>query len=122
LLRTLLSGAEMLKGQRPKLTKIASSTFLAMALTLSSVNLRAQEGRKLISNPAPIYPEIAKNYHVTGVVKVQVVIAPDGHIKSAEFVGGHPLLVDAVKETLKHWKYAPASGESTSVLEFNFHS
>jgi TonB family protein len=107
--------------QRPKLTKIAASTFLAMALTLSAVNLLAQEGRKLISNPVPVYPEMAKNYRITGVVKVQVVVAPDGHIKSTQVIGGHPLLADAVKETLKNWKYAPASAESTAILEFNFH-
>jgi TonB family protein len=106
---------------RARLAEIAARTFLGMALTLSAVNLSAQEGRKVISNPVPVYPEVAKNFHVTGVVKVQVVIAPDGHIKSTQVIGGHPLLVDAVKETLKHWKYAPASAESTAVLEFNFH-
>jgi hypothetical protein len=49
------------------------------------------------------------------------VIAPDGHIKGMKFIGGHPLLVATVEDTLKQWKYAPASSESTDVLEFNFH-
>jgi TonB family protein len=106
---------------RPRLTKIAASAFLGMVLTLSAVNLSAQEGRKVISNPVPVYPEAARNFHLAGVVKVQVVIAPDGHIKSTQVIGGHPLLADSVKETLKSWKYAPASGESTVILEFNFH-
>ena len=111
----------MLKGQRPKLTKIAAHTFLVMALTLSGVNLPAQEGRKVIANPVPVYPEVARNFHISGAVKVQIVIAADGHIKSTQFIGGHPLLVDAVRDTLKNWKYAPASGETTAILEFNFH-
>jgi TonB family protein len=112
----------MLKGQRPKLAEIVSRTFLAVALTLSIVNLRAQEVRKLISNPAPIYPEMARNYHITGVVKVRVLISPDGHIKSAEFLGGHPLLVDAVKETLKNWKYAhPAANQRPSWSSTSIH-
>ncbi len=106
---------------RPRLIKIAVCTFLVLALSLLAVNLPAQEGRKVISNPVPVYPEVAKNFHVTGVVKVQVTIAPDGHIKSTQIIGGHPLLVDSVKETLKNWKYAPASAESTAILEFNFH-
>jgi TonB family protein len=108
-------------GDWTRLTKIAARTFWGVALTLSAVNLSAQEGRKVISNPVPMYPEIAKNLHLAGVVKVQVVIAPDGHVKSTQVIGGHPLLVDSVKETLKKWQYAPASGESTVVLEFNFH-
>jgi outer membrane biosynthesis protein TonB len=108
-------------GDRPRVTKIAVRAYLVLALTLSAVNLSAQEGRKVISNPVPVYPEVARNFHVTGIVKVQIIIAPDGHIKSTQIIGGHPLLVDSVKETLKHWKYAPASGESTAVLEFSFH-
>ncbi len=75
----------------------------------------------MISNPVPTYPAVAKSFHITGVVKVQVVIAADGHIKATEVLGGHPLLVEAVEETLKKWKYAPASGESTALLEFDFH-
>jgi TonB family protein len=85
------------------------------------MSLPAQESRKLVSNPAPVYPAMAKDFHITGVVKVQVVIAADGHIRLVQVIGGHPVLVDAVKETLKGWKYAPASSESTAILEFNFH-
>jgi len=91
-----------------------------MALLLTTVNLPAQETRKLISNPAPAYPETARRFRLTGVVKVQVVIAPDGQIKSTKVIGGHPLLVNAVEETLKSWKYAPAGAETTALLEFNF--
>ncbi len=107
--------------QRTKLTTTAARLFFALALTLSSVNLPAQDGRKLISNPAPMYPEMAKNFHIVGVVKVQVLIAPDGHIKATQILGGHPILVSSVEETLKKWKYAPATTETTAVLEFNFH-
>ena len=111
----------MLGDQRLKLTKTGARTLLAMALTLSAMNLPAQEGRKLISNPVPPYPEMAKTLHLAGVVKVRVVIAPDGHIKGTQVLGGHPLLVDAVEKTPEKWKYAPASGESTALLEFEFH-
>ena len=107
--------------QRTKLTTTAARLFFALALTLSSVNLPAQDGRKLISNPAPMYPEMAKNFHIVGVVKVQVLIAPDGHIKATQILGGHPILVSSVEETLKKWKYTPATTETTAVLEFNFH-
>jgi TonB family protein len=106
--------------ERAKHTTIAARGFLAMVLLLTAVNLPAQEGRKLISNPAPAYPETAKRFRLTGVVKVEVVVAPDGKIKSTKIIGGHPLLVNAVEETLKNWKYAPAGTETTAVLEFKF--
>jgi len=119
--RALHREKEMLSDLPRKLAKIVGRTFLAMTLTLSALTMPAQENRKLISNPAPVYPAMAKDFHITGVVKVQVVIATDGHIRLVQVIGGHPLLVDAVKETLKSWKYAPAINESTAALEFNFH-
>jgi len=45
---------------------------------LSTANLPAQDARKAITNPAPPYPEVAKKFRLTGIVKVQVVIAADG--------------------------------------------
>jgi TonB family protein len=104
-----------------KKARILGSTLLAMALSLGVANLHAQESRKVLANPVPVYPETAKRFRLTGVVKVQIVIAPDGHVKETKIIGGHPLLVNAVEETLKNWKYAPASSETTTQLEFNFH-
>jgi TonB family protein len=101
--------------------RIAGGALLAMALGLGTANLQAQESRKALSNPVPVYPEVARKMHLAGTVKVQVVIGPDGRIKEKNFIGGHPVLVNAVEETLKNWKYAPSSGETTTQLEFNFH-
>ena len=101
--------------------RILRSTLLATALCLSAASLHAQEGRRVISNPVPVYPETAKRLRLTGVVKVQIVIAPDGRIRETNVIGGHPLLVNAVEEALRNWKYAPAGGETTKQLEFSFH-
>ena len=101
--------------------KLAAVVMFAVVMSLAAVRLPAQETRKLISNPTPVYPELARKVHLAGTVKVQVVIAADGKIKDVKVIGGHPLLVDAVQETLRNWKYAPASGETTTILQFNFH-
>jgi TonB family protein len=102
--------------------RIGAGTLLAIAMSLTTANVPAQEtNRKVISNPTPNYPELARKVHLAGVVKVQVVIATDGKIKTVRVIGGHPLLVDAVQETLRSWKYAPANSETTTNLAFNFH-
>ena len=101
--------------------RILGSALLAMALGLGVANLQAQESRKALSNPVPVYPEVAKKMRLTGTVKVQIVIGADGRIKETNFIGGHPVLVSSVEETLKDWKYAPAGGETTTQLQFNFH-
>lgn len=95
--------------------------LLTMGLGLGVPGLQAQETRKLLNSPTPGYPDTARQFRLSGVVKVQVVIAPDGEIKEVKVIGGHPLLVKAVEDTLKNWKYAPASGETAATLVFNFH-
>lgn len=101
--------------------KRVAQILLAMGLNFAGAGVHAQETRKALNNPTPVYPETARQFRLTGVVKVQIVIAPDGQIKDVKVLGGHPVLANAVQDTLKNWKYAPASSETTATLVFNFH-
>jgi len=76
--------------------------------------------RKVKSKVAPAYPELAKRMSVSGKVKIEVVITPDGRVKSTRVIGGHPLLVQACQDAVKEWKFAPASEETTQIVEFEF--
>ncbi len=78
--------------------------------------------RKVKTKTAPVYPELARRMNVSGKVKIEVVVMPDGHVKSTRVVGGHPLLVQACQDAVKEWKFVPAPEESTQVVEFEFHS
>lgn len=81
----------------------------------------AQEVRKVIDQPTPRYPEVAKTLRLSGTVKVQVTIGTDGQIKETKVLGGHPIFIDSTLTALKKWRYAPAPAETTAQLEFNFH-
>jgi TonB family protein len=98
----------------------ATCLLVAMALSLTAANLPAQDNRKVLSNPEPPYPEVARRLRLSGVVKVQVTISTDGKIKETKITGGHPIFVNSVEQTLKEWKYAPSSTETTTQLEFTF--
>jgi len=89
-------------------------------LLLQSAMLLADDNRKVVRQVAPVYPEIARRANLSGTVKVEVIIAPNGVVKSAKLVGGHPLLADSALEAVKTWKYEPAAAESTTVVVFNF--
>src|SRR5215472_13778507 len=104
-----------------KTKKRVAQILLAMGFSFAGEGAHAQKVRKTLNSPTPVYPATARQFRLTGVVKVQVVIAPDGQIKDVKVLGGHPVLVNAVQETLKNWKYAPASSETTATLVFNFH-
>jgi TonB family protein len=94
----------------------------AFVLGLTGVSAFAQQNaRKVLAQPTPAYPPLMKQYRLSGTVKIQVVIGPDGQIKETRVVGGHPAFVEAALEALKKWKYAPSNTETTADLEFNFH-
>jgi|SRR5713101_6740069 TonB family protein len=78
--------------------------------------------RKVKTKIAPMYPELAKRMNVAGKVKIEVVITPDGRVKTTRVVGGHPLLVQACQDAVKEWKFMPAAEETTQVVEFEFHA
>jgi hypothetical protein len=64
----------------------AAFDMLVLALAIA---VSAQEGRKLIEQPAPAYPEVARRARLSGTVKVEVLIAPDGRVKNVKVIGGH---------------------------------
>lgn len=109
---------------RSRWTKILLASAGATALLGASAfaqTASTDEGkRKVKSRVAPSYPELAKRMSVTGKVKIEVIIAPDGHVKSTRAVGGHPLLVQACQDAVKEWKFFPAAEETTQVVEFDF--
>ena len=98
------------------------------ALLFSGASGFAQSGstdetkRKVKTRTTPAYPELAKRMNVAGKVKIEVVITPDGRVKSTRVVGGHPLLVQACQDAVKEWKFVPAPEETTQVVEFEFHA
>ncbi len=56
----------------------------------------------------PVYPELAKRMNIRGVVRVQVTVAPNGSIKDAKLVGGHPVLANAALDAVKKWRFETA--------------
>jgi TonB family protein len=100
---------------------------VAMTATLAAASAGAQSvtpsdvGRKAKTKSAPVYPELARRMGVTGRVKLEIVITPDGRVKSTRVIGGHPILVQACQDAIKDWKYASAPEETTQVVEFEFH-
>jgi TonB family protein len=95
-------------------------TIAGLLVAFTGGTVSAQQTRKALYSPSPVYPELARRLHISGSVKVNLVIGADGLIKDTQFQGGHPVLVEAVQKALKEWKYAPASSESAILVEFKF--
>jgi len=112
-----------MRSKRWRKLALAASALALLSPTWGSAQTATtdESKRKVKSKTAPVYPELAKRMSVSGKVKIEVVIAPDGHVKSTRIVGGHPLLVQACQDAVKEWKFLPAPEETTQVVEFEFH-
>lgn len=76
--------------------------------------------RKVRVKVTPEYPDLARQMNVTGKVKIEATIAPDGRVTATHVVGGSPLLVNAALDALKKWRFEPAPKQTTEVVEFTF--
>jgi protein TonB len=80
---------------------------------------------KLISQPKPIYPPIARQAHIQGIVRLEAVISRDGAIENLTVIGGHPLLIPAALDAVRKWRYQPtllngAPVEVITTVDVNF--
>jgi len=76
--------------------------------------------RKIKTKVEAKYPDLARRMNVSGKVKIEVVVSPEGRVRKTRVIGGHPLLVNASVEAVKDWRFVPAPEETTLVVEFDF--
>ncbi len=65
-----------------------------------------QEGKLVHREPA-LYPPLAQQARIQGVVRFDVVIGTDGTPSNIQLRAGHPLLVPAAVEAIKKYRYQP---------------
>jgi TonB family protein len=99
------------------LIAVAAAVLL---LPFSSLAQDTATKRKVSRRVLPDYPSLARAMNITGKVKLEAVVEPDGHVKSARPVGGSPLLIESAEKALKNWKFEPGPKETTEVVEFDF--
>ncbi len=119
LLRELLTNARRVGGTGLAVCIIACGVS---APVLSQSEDGASE-RKVITRVEPKYPPTLERLYIGGVVRLQVDIAPNGTVESAQLIGGNPILGQAAIAAVKQWKYAPGKTKSRTVerLEFDPH-
>jgi TonB family protein len=98
---------------------------MALAGGVGTVDLRAQDAqgeitRRVKSKVQAVYPELARKMNLSGTVKVEVVVASNGIVKDAKVVGGHPVLANAALDAVRKWRFEPAPGESSGIVNFKF--
>jgi len=73
---------------------------------------------RLIRQPKPVYPPLARQARIQGTVRFNAIIGKDGTIQNLQLVSGHPLLVPSAQDAVKQWVYQPTllNGEPVEVI------
>jgi len=66
----------------------------------------------------PVYPPLARQARIQGVVRFTAIIGKDGTIQNLTLVSGHPLLLEAARQAVSQWQYKPTllNGEPVEVV------
>ena len=118
------------KGSYTRMERAVMRRGIATVLTVCAMllagpafvnpSLAQGSGRKLKSGPPPEYPALARKLNITGTARVQLTIAADGRVKDVKELGGNPLLVKALVDAFKKWRYEASTSESSAEVKFNF--
>jgi TonB family protein len=98
-------------------------TLCPIAVSTLTVAQEAQNDelvRRAKTKVQPSYPDLARKMNISGTVKIEVVVLPNGTVKDARVVGGHPVLANAALDAAKRWRFEPAGAESSGVIDFKF--
>jgi len=76
------------------------------------------EQARLIFQPKPEYPPLAKMARIQGTVKLEAIISKDGTIQDLKVLSGHPLLVKSALDAVQRWRYQPTllNGDPVEVV------
>ncbi len=71
-----------------------------------------------IVDAAPVYPTLAAQTHVQGLVILEATIDATGAVQSVHVLRGHPLLDQAALDAVQRWRYEPAqlNGQPIAVI------
>jgi protein TonB len=75
------------------------------------------QAAKLIYQPQPLYPILARQTGIQGTVVLHAVVDDGGNVSELQVISGHPLLVQAALYAVKQWRYQPTllNGEPVEV-------
>ena len=107
------------RGMRPAGVRLLQATALAAAVAMALPS-RAADDRAVKSRVAPVYPELAKRMKITGMVRLEVSVDPEGKVVAVKTLTGNRALSPAAEDAVGKWRFAPAATPSTVEVEVNF--
>ena len=109
---------------RPEAPKLAVQPSAPVTRTPLRVGGKVQAA-KIVHQVTPVYPPLARQARISGIVRLEAVISRSGTIESLQVMSGYPLLTQAALDAVRQWVYQPTqlNGQPVEVLtqiEVNF--
>lgn len=102
------------------LVLIATLLWNTLATSPASSQTAQSQARKLKVSVPPEYPELARKMNIQGVARVLLTVTSDGRVVGVKELGGNPVLVAALAQAVRKWKYESADHESEIEVRFEF--
>ena len=101
---------------------IPALTWIVLGVAFAGLaqDNQSNSPRKVVSKAVPEYPQIARNMHLGGTVKVEATVAPNGTVKTVAVKGGPPILTGAAADAVRKWKWVAAAHETKEPVEVKF--
>jgi protein TonB len=65
------------------------------------------QSAKIVSQPRPVYPPLARQARIQGTVRLEAVISKEGSVEELKVISGHPLLIQSALAAVQQWRYEP---------------
>jgi TonB family protein len=94
--------------------------FASNSISQAQQDQSDSKARKMVTKVVPMYSGLAQKMSIAGAVKIEGIVAPNGTVKSAQVLGGHPVLAQAAIDAFRRSKWEAAAHETKEVVVFNF--
>jgi protein TonB len=73
---------------------------------------------KLVRKIPPVYPAVATQGRISGMVILEARVDVNGHVATAKVLRGHPLFDEAAVTAVTQWRYKPLllNGQPTEFI------
>jgi TonB family protein len=96
------------------------SLLAVVPASASGVSGEGADKRKVIKQVVPHYPEVARNLHLSGTVRLEAQVSANGDLKGLQIKGGSPVLVQSAEDAVREWKWEKGDRETTEQIEIDF--
>ena len=103
-------------GKVPVVVGPLDESAAGAASSSSCIGERGVLAGKVLSQPQPAYPPIAKAARAQGTVTVQIIVDEEGRVSAAQAICGHPLLRSAAVASVRQWVFSPTLLDGKPVL------